>query len=122
MLVLKRYLYSDEGVYGVLIWNHRPLCVTLEPPWRNNVKNKSCIPCGNYILSASSSANHPLCYRVADVPGRTGILIHAGNTLSDTKGCILVGESFSDSGLKNSKLALNHLHSLLPPVLTLKLY
>jgi hypothetical protein len=32
-----------------------------------------------------------LTVEIADVPGRSGILIHPGNRLDETKGCILPG-------------------------------
>jgi hypothetical protein len=33
---------------------------------------------------------------VREVPGRSAILVHRGNFVSDTEGCILVGRGFTD--------------------------
>lgn len=69
-------------------------CLTLEEPWRNNHPQISCIPTGRYRLRHHNSATLGHCISVADVPGRSLIRIHSGNTLLDTEGCILVGANF----------------------------
>jgi hypothetical protein len=40
--------------------------------------------------------------RLLDVPGSSGILIHRGNTKSDSSGCILVGENKVKGKVVNS--------------------
>lgn len=71
-------------------------CVTLEPTWADNQRNISCIPAGEYKVRPYSSEKYPGTYEVQDVPGRSKILIHAGNYYTDTKGCILVGRDVED--------------------------
>jgi hypothetical protein len=44
-------------------------------------------------------------YRVEDVPQRSDILIHAGNTHKDTHGCILLGMQFGKLGNDSAILA-----------------
>jgi hypothetical protein len=75
-------LYVD-GVY---------LCRTLERPWLNNQRSVSCIPVGTYqgAIQPSPRFRRDLP-ELLDVPGRSQILIHAGNSPEDTEGCILVG-------------------------------
>lgn len=65
---------------------------SLELPWKQNQVNKSCIPAGTYDLRSNYSRRFGNGYKVQDVAGRTHILIHAGNTVTDTEGCILLGE------------------------------
>ena len=71
-------------------------CKTLELPWKDNQKRVSCIPKGEYRVEPYSSAKYPAVYEIKDVPGRSYILIHAGNTYLDILGCVLVGSSFTD--------------------------
>jgi hypothetical protein len=47
--------------------------------------------------------------RLKNVPGREAILIHVGNTIKHTDGCILVGERRHGSGIANSTRTLNRL-------------
>lgn len=69
---------------------------TMEPPWENNEKFKSCIPAGEYIMVKHDSPKFGKCFKLLDVPERTDILMHPGNFPENTTGCILVGCGFKD--------------------------
>tara|TARA_R110000796_G_scaffold211298_1_gene327405 strand:- start:360 stop:752 length:393 start_codon:yes stop_codon:yes gene_type:complete len=69
---------------------------TLERPWLNNKANKSCIPEGTYQcnwMESSGSGKYTRVWHVQNVADRTAILFHAGNFVTDSLGCILVGLS-----------------------------
>lgn len=91
---------SEEGAF---------LFYTLELPWRDNQKDISCIPLGEYTckrvnrryLSGGGFVDHT--FEVLDVPDRSGILFHVGNTYSDTHGCILLG---SEHRMRDGELFL----------------
>ena len=97
-LTLTREQSDAEGTFGRLegdgLWLE---CV--EPPWRDNAKNRSCIPPGQYLLRPHVSPRFGRCLHVVDVPDRTHVLIHAGNVGGDvsrgyrthTLGCLLPG-------------------------------
>lgn len=104
-LTLKRINSSSECVLGVLELDDKEVCKTLELPWCDNQKGISCIPDGEYKLSPYPSSRFGEVYIVNDVPNRTGILIHTGNTASDIEGCILVGDSYGK--LNGKKAVLN---------------
>lgn len=104
-LTLKRINSSSECVLGVLELDDKEICKTLELPWRDNQKGISCIPTGEYKLSPYPSSRFGEVYIVNDVPNRTGILIHTGNTADDIQGCILVGDSYGK--LNGKKAVLN---------------
>lgn len=98
-LRLQRDPSTDEGTYGRLSLPDGTSFETLELAWRENAAQRSCIPPGKYVCAVKSSAKFGQVYEVQGVPGRSGILIHAGNTAgnvdkgqkSDVSGCILLG-------------------------------
>lgn len=85
---------------GVLLIDGVPSCCTLELPWKGNIRQVSCIPVGDYQVKKTIARKTngglliPETFEVMDVPDRSGILFHVGNTPADTNGCILLGDSF----------------------------
>ena len=84
---------------GVLGGTGLPPTPVMEPPWRDNARNRSCIPAGLYEVVPHVSPRHRRCLLVTGVPGRSHILFHAGNLGGDvergwhthTAGCLLPG-------------------------------
>lgn len=114
-LTLLRFSQTTLGTHGVLLSSSGvPMVCTLEEPWRDNARMVSCIPSGSYDVVKYSGTRHKDAFYVKDVPGRSDILIHEGNTLKDTAGCILVGKSYSQYGLDNSLEAMRYLNIVLP--------
>lgn len=95
---LNRTYSSDQGTLGFLRADDFS-CIILELPWRDNQRNISCIPDGEYKCSYIKSNRFGYCYWVQNVPDRSGILFHAGNVAgdrdkgyrTDSLGCLLVG-------------------------------
>lgn len=81
---------------------------TLEPPWNENRANESCIPCGHYVCRRIESPKFGPTFEVTNVPERTEIIFHEGNTAKDTQGCILLGKGiiFEPPFLGTSKMAM----------------
>lgn len=102
-------------------------CHTLERPWLENEQNVSCIPSselakkGNswdephlYTVIPHVSPTRGDCFAVLDVLARTDILIHRGNSVQDTEGCILVGLGRIGDRLIHSRAALSELMTRAP--------
>lgn len=99
-------------------------CKTIELPDNGNQRKTSCIPEGIYNVVKIKHEKFGDCFRVLDVPGRDGILIHIGNFAagkkSDTEGCILPGMYFTDINndgfldVADSTKAMNKLNEILP--------
>lgn len=64
---------------------------TLELPYKNNMQRVSAIPCGTYKVVKRYSLKFKHHFYVLGVQNRELILIHSGNFVSQTQGCILVG-------------------------------
>ena len=111
-LQLVRYCYGPDHVAGLLKFgeNFSQSVWTLECPWAGNMVFTSCIPDGSYPLQGFDSPEHPGCWVITPVPGRTGILIHVGNTVKDTQGCILIGQQQGPGSVGNSRAALRQLN------------
>lgn len=92
-LVLKRKWFTDKSVIGELRIDDVFECFTLEdPPREVKIPAITGIPAGTYDVDITFSNRFgkrmPL---LLNVPGFSGIRIHAGNKASDSEGCILVG-------------------------------
>lgn len=102
LLRLDRIGSTPWGTLGRLELPGGAAFVTLEQPWRNNAKGESCIPAGVYPMEMRQS---PMVYRtsakqfargweIRGVPNRSLIMVHPGNWMDDSNGCILVGRQF----------------------------
>jgi len=85
---------GDDGTFGVMRINGKVMWVTLEPPQRGNARDISCIPAGEYVCRKIESPAFGETFEIEGVPGRSHILFHAGNVSGDTRGCVLLGQSF----------------------------
>lgn len=86
-LVLQRFAETDDGVIGRMgPW------YTLEEEAKGNQTSISDIPAGEYTCRRRIyNKGGYETFEVTDVPGRSAILIHRGNTEEHTEGCILLG-------------------------------
>jgi hypothetical protein len=113
IITLTRKRTGEYGTFGKLYADSEFQCYTLEPPWYNNQENISCIPAGRYQIMPYRSPHFGLVYKIINVPDRTDILIHKGNTLSDTEGCLTVGSKLgtlgSNPAVLQSKIAFDNL-------------
>lgn len=97
-LHLLRDSTSNEGTTGKLSVDGVFCCFTLEL-YLGDGGVGCAIPAGRYpVTMAFSPHMQMMLAHVNNVPGRTGILIHDGNTEKDTEGCILVGDDRINPG------------------------
>lgn len=117
-MLLERIKYRTNETLGLLSLPGFE-CFTLELPWKDNAKNISCIPTGNYTWRKRVSPSKG--YEVIEllgVPGRSYIQIHPGNYTIQIQGCILPGLGMKDINedgvfdVTNSEAAFNKIMSL----------
>lgn len=96
-LILERVYLASETL-GSLYKDDQMLCKTMELPWKQNQRSISCIPEGIYnVIKQPPKPTRPYPYfRIPNVIGRSGILIHRISYVSGLKGCIGVGKQFKD--------------------------
>ncbi|MCA9340740.1 MAG: hypothetical protein KDA17_07535 [Candidatus Saccharibacteria bacterium] len=115
---LTRVMRSSDGTFGILSQDKKPLCCTVENDWLDNQQRISCIPPGVYECEPFSGTKYKDVWILKDVPGRSYILIHAGNTHKHTEGCILVGKGFAElhgiPAVTNSRDTLQMLRKVMP--------
>lgn len=91
MLLLRRTSEGEDGTFGeILDEAGKKICVTCERPDNGNQK-MGRIPIGIYPVKQYNSPSKGRVFLLDDVPNRSMIEIHVGNTIADTEGCILVG-------------------------------
>ena len=103
-LLLKRIALKDNYTIGKLYIDDKYFCDTLEDAVRDvKIKHQTAIPKGIYKVTLTASTRFKrILPRLHDVPEFTGVLIHRGNTIDDTSGCILVGENKKKGMVLNS--------------------
>lgn len=122
-LRLTRLARSEVATRGVLaVKDSKLLLATLELPWKNNAPQISCIPPGYYQITATKNRTLPnkkvlpMTFEILGVPGRSGVLIHALNYPSETRGCIGVALSFAGSPdyeqIHNSSAGMKEIEAL----------
>lgn len=119
-LTLQRTALRKEYTVGRLLIDGQYHCDTLEPTRRDlahgarKLRGRTAIPEGRYAVAVTWSPRFerwlPL---VVGVPGFSGIRIHAGNTVADTQGCILVGQNLRKGMVLNSNTWLHRLMQVL---------
>lgn len=114
MYYVTRTLERPGCTLGIMTGPGIPDIFTLEDPWNGNQNSISRIPPGVYnCVPHGWEPNSPVkfkrTWRLENVPGRSAILIHAGNTAVDTHGCILVGLSVNGSRLEQAVNAMKAL-------------
>jgi len=110
-LLLQRHPSNDVCTTGDLYLDGRWLCYTLEDVVREKkIKGQTAIPAGIYKVTVNWSGrfNRPLPL-LLDVPQFSGVRIHAGNTASDTDGCILIGKELGKNAVYKSREACSDL-------------
>lgn len=98
-LTLTRFAYTPMGTFGRLELPSGADLYTVERPWLSNKRRESCIPEGRYamgmresgVVNRSTSGEYTQGWEIKDVPARTYIMIHPGNTMDDLQGCIAPG-------------------------------
>lgn len=117
-MILQRLRGFGQGcTVGVLYDDEDYICLwTVEREWKDNKKRVSCIPAGDYKVVKHFGEKYKDVWRLEEVPNRDGILIHCGNVVDDTVGCILIGMSVTRGEartfLNRSRVAWKHLKSI----------
>lgn len=116
-LRIKRTFRGADYTIGQLYVDGAYFCDTLEDTDRGlhsgmsadavkerKVSGRTAIPEGTYKVTVARSPRFGRDLpKLHGVPGFSGILIHAGNSHTDTSGCILVGENRAKGRVLNSR-------------------
>ena len=113
--IYRKVRYSGS-LGGELAINGKPICKTLELPWRWNAKGASCIPAGTFSGFWRQERMRVQLDNIS-VPGgsRVAIQIHAGNKPKHSRGCILVGRTIAENFVGHSRAAMRDIEAALFP-------
>lgn len=121
-LRLIRDSFTDAATMGELFIEQEHVCFTLELPNRDGLPN-SCIPQGIFKVELAPSpkflqSHDPFVEQYASamphingIPHRSLIMIHFGNTVADTDGCVLIGLDRSGETVLESRAAFKDLYA-----------
>ena len=127
-ILLKRIAKKPNYTIGKLYIDGKYFCDTLEDKDRGltqsmeeaeilkiKIKDQTAIPTGKYKIDMNTVSPRfknnswaklykGIVPRLINVPGYSGVLIHPGNTTSDTSGCILLGQNKVVGQVINSQI------------------
>jgi hypothetical protein len=110
---LVRFLRDKDLTLGRWTTDENNEYYTVERPWLDNKRNVSCIPDGNYTVKRVNSPKFgERMWEIADVSGRSHILVHVANYPFNVEGCVGMGMGvFPDlSGVSRSKEAIENFY------------
>jgi hypothetical protein len=105
ILTVNRELSRNGFTPGELLWDKAHEAWTCEDEIREvKIQDRTAIPPGTYDVVIDYSPHFlQLMPHILNVPGFTGIRIHTGNTALDTSGCLLIGDTRTDTGIGLSR-------------------
>lgn len=122
-----RNCVDDICAIGTLSVDGNFQCYTLEPPVREipgqpvaswKIDGQTAIPVGTYPVTISFSP-HFGCDKIHinDIEDFSAVMIHEGNTVANTEGCTLVGETQIRDEILQSVAALAPLQAMVQAAL-----
>jgi hypothetical protein len=99
LIVLRREAAPDRVLSDLFVYagiSQQAKMAVLELSWKGNARKVSCIPAGQYIITPEEHPTKGKVFRLSHVDGRSGILVHRGNSPADTEGCLILGMRFAD--------------------------
>ena len=125
-LKLNRIALRKTYTIGKLYIDGKYFCDTLEDTVRDTnksgkfdngekkVKGKTAIPYGTYEIKWTYSPRFKkYTPQLMNVPQFEGIRIHAGNSSTDTEGCLLLGENKKVGMVLNSRDTINKFYPII---------
>lgn len=109
-LYIFRDILTEHSTAGKLHIESAFYCYTLELPIKDGLPG-SAIPEGTFPVSMRWSPKFGMnTPHIDNIPNRSLIEIHYGNTTADTNGCVLVGLTRSDNFIGRSRDAFTGLY------------
>ena len=125
-LKLNRIALRKTYTIGKLYIDGKYFCDTLEDTVRDinksgkfdngekKVKGKTAIPYGTYEIKWTYSPRFKkYTPQLMNVPQFEGIRIHAGNSSTDTEGCLLLGQNKKVGMVLNSRATINKFYTII---------
>jgi hypothetical protein len=107
-----------DGVHECFVLEDEIREVPGVPVAKWKVPGKSAIPAGKYrVVLTMSNRFKKVLPELLEVPGFSGVRIHAGNDKDDTEGCLLVGQERGSETVTRSRDAMVELMAALTGVI-----
>lgn len=107
---VRRTFKGPDYTIGKLYIDGHYLCDTLEDtvrPAGTKIAGKTAIPAGTYKVKKTMSPRFKKTLpEILNVPGFTGVRIHAGNYASNTDGCLLLGLNKTKGAVLDSQTTM----------------